>query len=230
MPAKISIPTGSRFGRLTVLQEDPQSTYGRIRWICQCDCGSIRSVASSPLRTGRTQSCGCLMREATSIAHRTHGLTEKVPEYQVWLGMRGRCLNANDSKYPRYGGRGITICPEWGNFARFYADMGPRPSSEYSIGRIDNDGPYAPWNCQWETRLEQAGNKSNNTRITHDGQTKTLAEWSRATGIHGSLIIWRLRHGWSAERALTQKIRPITQRSRTPPGCAEPSRSSLPAS
>ena len=55
---KIDI-TGQRFGRLTVLEEDGYA--GRqIRWKCKCDCGNIISVASYDLRSGHTQSCGCI--------------------------------------------------------------------------------------------------------------------------------------------------------------------------
>ena len=56
--------TGRRFGRLTVLEEDSQRTkQGKIRWICQCDCGNIISVAGTELKKNNTKSCGCLRKE-----------------------------------------------------------------------------------------------------------------------------------------------------------------------
>jgi hypothetical protein len=231
MPAKISIPAGSRFARLVVLREDPQSAYGRIRWICQCDCGTVCSVASSPLRTGRTNSCGCWQRVAGALARRTHGLTEKVPEYQVWLGMRGRCLNQNIWNYHKYGGRGITICPEWGDFARFYADMGPRPSPKHSIDRVDNDGPYAKANCRWATATEQVRNRSITRRYVSDGLALTLKEWAEKTGISKNTLGARIfRQGWSIERALTPVPLSLKRRGKTLPDCAQPSKPSPPAS
>lgn len=57
---------GERFGRLVVLQRDFEKQGKSPYWLCQCDCGNIKSVSSAKLRNG-TQSCGCLQKEKTSI-------------------------------------------------------------------------------------------------------------------------------------------------------------------
>ena len=54
-------------------------------------------------------------------------IKSKTKEYSSWLNMRQRCNNKNNPQYEDYGGRGITICPEWDDFDVFLADMGPRP-------------------------------------------------------------------------------------------------------
>lgn len=82
------------------------------------------------------------------------------PEYQAWRDMRKRCLNPNHYAYARYGGRGITICARWDDFAPFLEDMGLRPGPTYSIERINNDGNYEPSNCKWATKKEQGRNRS----------------------------------------------------------------------
>lgn len=56
--------TGNKYGRLTVLHKDTErKTNSGSYWVCQCDCGKIKSIKSSSLRSGEIQSCGCLRNE-----------------------------------------------------------------------------------------------------------------------------------------------------------------------
>ena len=91
-----------------------------------------------------------------------------------------RCSNMQNRAYGNYGGRGIKVCDRWlgeHGFENFLADMGERPSKEYSIDRIDVNGNYEPSNCRWATRVQQANNTRKNVWLTHNGETHTLSEW-----------------------------------------------------
>lgn len=138
---------------------------------------------------------------------KTHRMS-RTPEHNTWTRIRYRCYGVNSPDYPNYGGRGIVMAPEWDDFERFYADMGPRPSPRHSIDRIDNNGPYAPGNCRWALPQGQANNRRSGHLLTHDGATRTLAEWERITGIKQSTLRRRISvYGWTAADALS--IRPL---------------------
>lgn len=88
-----------------------------------------------------------------------HGMID-APEYGVWTAMKDRCLNPRSSNYVRYGGRGIKIHQPWvEDFMTFYQDMGPRPSPQLSLDRMDNEKGYFPQNCRWATKLQQSENR-----------------------------------------------------------------------
>ena len=127
--------------------------------------------------------------------------------YKRWASMIARCCNPAKPAYPDYGGRGIFVCKEWRSFETFLQDMGVPESRDMSIERIDNNGPYAPWNCKWETLVGQANNRRNNRVVTCGSESKTLAQWARVTGIDERCLFDRIvRYGWDVNRALTEKI------------------------
>lgn len=137
--------------------------------------------------------------------YENHGMT-RMAEYRVWVIMRSRCQNPAVPCYPRYGGRGITVCERWERFSNFIADMGPRPSNRHSIDRIDNDGPYSPENCRWATTKEQCRNQRRNRLITYMGTTAPLAWWAEQIGIRMGTLSFRLcRSGMSIGQALLPK-------------------------
>jgi hypothetical protein len=130
----------------------------------------------------------------------------KLSEHRIWLKIRSRCYVQADASFKSYGGRGIAMSDEWREcFHTFLADMGPRPSKQHSVDRINNNGNYCKGNCRWATATEQQNNTRANKTITHDGRTLTIAEWSRVTGIFMKTIAYRRRMGWPAEECLRVK-------------------------
>jgi hypothetical protein len=130
-----------------------------------------------------------------------HGMSA-TKVYRSWLQMIHRCFNPNHCHFERYGGRGITTTSDWLDFNNFFRDMGHPPTGGHSLDRLDNNKSYSKNNCRWATPIEQANNRSSNRRITYQGETLTLAEWSRKQNISPRLISRRLQDGWTAERIL----------------------------
>lgn len=200
--------SGRAYGRWKVLRfSHSKEKKGGVDkyWVCKCECGTERAVASGTLRNGTSVSCGCYMRERNSVLSKKrikHGMYRST-EYRIWQLMKERCHNPANPAYPRYGGRGIAVCQRWReSFENFYADMGPRPGKR-QLDRINNNQGYSPENCRWATTKEQQSNRRDNRLITFNGQTKTMAEWGDDLGISRATMYRRLQR-WPVERALTE--------------------------
>lgn len=197
---------GRKFNRLT-----PLGFLGmvnnRSHWLLRCKCGAFWVADIGALQRGYTQSCGCLNRELVLTRSTTHGQASRGPirsqTYVTWCAIISRCHNPKNGAYRYYGGRGIVVCDRWRHsFENFFADMGHPPTAKHSIERQDNSLGYSPENCIWATQDAQAQNKRSNRRITANGETRILMEWSRLRNIPRERIANRLLRGWSPEEAL----------------------------
>jgi hypothetical protein len=168
---------GAKFGRLTPRWPSGKYKCGAVLWLCSCDCGGYTVVMGSSLRLGKIRSCGCLQKEhslsmvsGVKPLRYKHGHATRIgpdktntnPTYVSWCSMNKRCYDPKDKGWPRYGGRGITVCDRWRGehgFENFLFDMGERPKDK-TLDRFPNhNSNYEPSNCRWATALQQNHNR-----------------------------------------------------------------------
>ena len=182
--------TGKKFGRLFVIK-----FVGVIRrvsmWECLCDCGNIKNIAGIDLRSGHTTSCGCYLKEIRGKHSITHGdliNNKRSPEYEAWLNLRRRCFDSTNKRFPNYGGRGVTVCPQWlgkDGFKNFLSYIGRRPSSKHSVDRFPNkNGNYEPGNVRWATMRQQCSNRTTNVWYEAEGKRMIRQDWLRHFNVH----------------------------------------------
>ena len=125
--------------------------------------------------------------------------------YNIWCGFVKRCENAKEPAYAEYGGRGIKVCARWRKFENFLADMGPAPAGR-SLDRIDNDGDYAPGNCRWATRAQQARNTSRTIFVTVAGERLCVKDWADRLRMKASTIYAAKARGINLTKYIESRV------------------------
>ncbi len=204
---------GQKFGKLTVLSFAGITFSSRGRkvahWRCLCSCGRERVANTPNLTRGDVVSCGCAKRGVKPHSDIRGTSGKPSPEYRTWSRMFARCYNPKTSSHANYGGRGITVCERWKDFATFLADMGPRPTPLHQIDRFpNNDGNYEPGNCRWATKSQQMRNTRMTIFLTHNGETLCLSEWAERIGISQDTLRRRKYSGWSDADIIERPYRP----------------------
>lgn len=196
---------GKKFGKLTVLKENGRNRK-EVAWECLCDCGNVVTVSGYYLRSGHTKSCGCFTNNDRKSFRYIHSNTQIARAY---TNIKTRCYNKSYCLYRHYGGKGIKVCDEWlgeDGFERFYNwSLSNGYKKGLSIDRIDNSKDYSPDNCRWVTMKVQQNNRTNNHRITVNGVSHTMKEWSEINEINYGTIQSRLERGWTETDAVTMK-------------------------
>lgn len=140
----------------------------------------------------------------------SHGLS-KTRIYRTYAHMKDRCFNKNDKAYKHYGGRGITICPEWlgeNGFINFYNwAIENEYNDNLTIERKDVNGNYCPENCCWISFKKQMANRTNQNIIEYNGETHYLTEWANILGKNQDTL-WRriFQSGWSVDKAFKTPV------------------------
>jgi hypothetical protein len=158
MPPALDL-TSCTFGRWTVVGFSHTNERGARYWLCRCICGFEKPVLGSVLARGDSQ--GCQACKGASLA--THGQSG-TRLHTLWIQMRNRCSNPDNESYRHYGAKGITVAPEWEDFACFARDVGQPPSTSHTLERLNPFAGYVRNNICWAPSTAQAANRTNTHR------------------------------------------------------------------
>lgn len=191
---------GRKVGLWTVGEQAGNAPGGGAMWRCVCECGTSAAVLGADLRAGKSLSCGCVGLDRIGRLARTHG-ESGTRVYRIWQNMRKRCQNPNSPDWPDYGGRGISICAEWGDYEAFRDWTKISGYQEHlSIERLDVDGNYAPNNCIWADAQAQSENRRFVARAPNGRLWWHIAQ---DNGISQAAYRSRLDDGWEYLEAAT---------------------------
>lgn len=198
------IKIGDRFGRLQVIDFAGHKKYktgvNKLMIKCKCDCGNVVITTSENLLKGSTKSCGCYKSDRMKEVHtgNTYGYKHgecKEKLYASFFVLRSKCKET-----------GIRMCEEWfkengyENFRKWAYENGYNPNGDKVLTRIDINGPYSPENCKYVYRNQVVTTKTN--IITYNGESHSISEWSRITGLPIGTIEFRINSGWSIDKIL----------------------------
>ena len=137
------------------------------------------------------------------------------PLYRTYTRMIDRCTNAKHVAFRLYGGRGIGVCAEWRGhegFDRWLAHIGPKPTPQHQMDRIDNDRGYEPGNVRWATRSENQRNRGDSIVLEIDGVREHVIAAAERYGLSPQVVTQRLQKGWTVKRSLTTPVKPAERR------------------
>jgi hypothetical protein len=178
---------GEKYGMLTVMEESPSNDKNMKMYLCRCDCGkeTVKSTRYLHREELKIRSCGC-MAHSSNVKHGFSKNKERL--YRIWQAMRWR-VSENNTSEKSYRKKNIKCCTEWEDYATFRNwALENGYSDGLSLDRIDNSGNYSPNNCRWADSYVQSNNRGNNTLVTVNGETKTIAEWAKEKHINYSTL------------------------------------------
>lgn len=183
--------TGRRFGRWLVISQAPAQDM--TSWLCRCECGVEKVIQGVGLKNGRSTSCGC-----SKVRHSSTGTRL----YRIWQGMLRRCGTPTLPAFKNYGARGISVSPEWSEFASFKAwAVANGYDDSLTIERMDNDGNYEPSNCCWIPLSKQAKNRR---PVKRRADGVLWIDVAASNGISAILFNSRRSKGWTELDAATR--------------------------
>lgn len=209
MPIITPVNKGDVFGNFTIIEEVPSETRFR-NVLCRCGlCGSESIHNLSGIKNGHIKSCGCLKLKNGYLIGGREFSRQDPGVYKPYQNMISRCYCKSGHDYPRYGGRGITVCEEWrGNFPAFREWAYKNGFKKgLTIDRKNVDKDYSPDNCKWSTMKEQNRNKTTTVWIYPADGKIALSEYAENNHIPYPRALDRYKRGYSLEEIVNGRQR-----------------------
>lgn len=199
---------GNKYGMLSVIEPVHKTlNNGDMQWFwkVKCDCGNEKIVKPIEIIKGKIVSCGCYRKSGKQVQS-VHG-ESRTRLHNIWCGMNDRCDPMHKDS-DRYGKRGIKVCDEWKSYEKF-AEWARSNGYEdgLSIERKDVNGNYCPENCEWITLGKQARNRRTTKWVEYNGERMSLAQAAELAGLPYKQVHFRIKKGWSVEKALSTPMR-----------------------
>lgn len=176
-----------RYDKLSLLEKLSKRWRGNVVGLWKCDCGNIKEIPITRVKSGHAKSCGCL-----KLKHGGAVNNEKTKEYQAWQAMHARCNATKGRDAKNYRDRGIIVCERWSLFEYFLSDMGSCPE-KHSLDRLDNNKGYFPENCHWATAKQQVCNRQDSVIWHIKGlEFESLRDAGKHFGVNSKTI-----HYWA---------------------------------
>lgn len=198
---------GNKYENLTILEIVGYDKQSKIIVLVKCGlCGNERNVQLDPLKRCKINSCGCNRGKLVSKATSKHNLSTH-DLYKKWCGIKSRCYNKNNEKYPDYGAKNIVMCELWKNNFKIFFDWSIKNGWEkgLEIDRFPNKkGNYCPENCRYTTSKKNQNNRTNNRIIIIEGVEMTTKEASEKFGISYQTFLRRLNNGLNVNEVISK--------------------------
>lgn len=103
-------------------------------------------------------------------------------------------------------GRKAGVVDEWRKFPTFYKDVHETYKEGLRLCRKDKNKPFGPNNFEWVTNLELAQTNTQTIKLTYNGETKTLREWSEEYGMSYNGLLLRTDHSFNTSKIKDRSI------------------------
>lgn len=196
------LPLGFTSGDLTIIS-DRVITEGVPSYLCKCACGAVKYIKEVRLRSAsaKAASCGKCHLQAPDAPSK-----KNVRLYWVWAAMLQRCNNPKNPSYRWYGAKGVTVCPDWEEYASFKSwALSSGYEQGLTIDRVDSSGEYGPLNCRWVS--PEINSSRTGKLILYDGKEHTSSEWNSLLGFPPRTVDKRLKYGWPLEDVFNRPTR-----------------------